>query len=89
MFRFLCCTTGYNAFIPKFTVSTFMTSYIGIAIYLVNILSYKIYAKTERVKLSTMDLTSNRLEHDGNTYPSMLSRAIARLTGRWKRSDLE
>ncbi|KAH9242357.1 hypothetical protein K456DRAFT_1905383 [Colletotrichum gloeosporioides 23] len=68
---------GYNAFIPKFTVSTFMTSYIGIAIYVVNIISYKLYAKTQKVGLGTMDLHSNRLEDDGAKYPSTLEKAAS------------
>ncbi|KAK2605718.1 hypothetical protein N8I77_008537 [Diaporthe amygdali] len=74
---------GYNAFIPDFTVSTFMTSYIGIAIYLVNILSYKVYAKTKKVQLSTMDLVTNRLEDDGNKYPSTLEKAISWMMRRY------
>ncbi|KAK7713541.1 hypothetical protein SLS63_012063 [Diaporthe eres] len=74
---------GYSAFIPKFTVSTFMTSYIGIAIYLVNILSYKVYAKTKRVELTTMDLVTNRLEDDGSKYPSTLEKAATWVMGRW------
>ncbi|KAL2278500.1 hypothetical protein FJTKL_14418 [Diaporthe vaccinii] len=71
---------GYNAFIPEFTVSTFMTSYIGIAIYLVNILSYKVYAKTKKVELTTMDLVTNRLEDDGIKYPSTLEKAVMAVT---------
>lgn len=54
-----------------------MTSYIGISIYLVNILSYKVYAKTQRVDLDTMDLTTNRLEGDGSRYPSTLERVAS------------
>ncbi|KAL3295963.1 dicarboxylic amino acid permease [Colletotrichum asianum] len=68
---------GYNAFIPKFTVSTFMTSYIGIAIYVVNIISYKLYAKTNKVDLDSMDLHTNRLEDDGAKYPSTLEKAAS------------
>lgn len=52
-----------------------MASYIGIAIYLVNIMSYKIYAKTKRVELDTMDLITNRLESNGSRYPSTLEKA--------------
>ncbi|KAF6784610.1 dicarboxylic amino acid permease [Colletotrichum sojae] len=59
----------YNAFIPKFTVSTFMTSYIRVVIYVVNIFSHKVYAKTKKMELREMDLYSNRLEDDGNKYP--------------------
>lgn len=54
-----------------------MTSYIGIAIYLVNILSYKVYAKTKKVELTTMDLVTNRLEDDGSKYPSTLEKAAS------------
>lgn len=41
-----------------------MVSYIGIAIYLVNIFSYKIYAKTKKVELDALDLGTNRLFGD-------------------------
>ncbi|KAF9873897.1 dicarboxylic amino acid permease [Colletotrichum karsti] len=76
---------GYNAFIPKFTVSTFMTSYIGIAIYLVNIFSYKFYAKTKKVGLRDMDLWTNRLEDDGSKYPSTIEKTAAWLVNLSKR----
>lgn len=52
-----------------------MTSYISIAINLINILSYKVYAKTKKVELVTMDLITNRLEDDGSKYPSTLEKA--------------
>lgn len=54
-----------------------MTSYIGVAIYLVNILSYKFYAKTKKVELSTMDLVTNRLEDDGSKYPSTIEKVLS------------
>ncbi|KAK1623665.1 dicarboxylic amino acid permease [Colletotrichum phormii] len=76
---------GYNAFIPKFTVSTFMTSYIGVAIYLVNIFSYKAYAKTRRVELHSMDLVTNRLEDDGSKYLSTLEKAASWAAERFRR----
>lgn len=59
-----------------------MTSYIGVAIYLVNILSYKVYAKTKKVELITMDLVTNRLEDDGSKYPSTLEKAASWAMGR-------
>lgn len=40
---------GYNAFIPKFEYKSFITSYIGIAAYLVMIVFWKFYHKTKRV----------------------------------------
>lgn len=61
-----------------------MTSYIGIAIYLVNILSYKVYAKTKKVELSTMDLVTNRLEDDGSRYPGTLEKATTWLMRRYR-----
>ncbi|EOD48908.1 putative dicarboxylic amino acid permease protein [Neofusicoccum parvum UCRNP2] len=48
---------GYNAFIPTFNVSTFMTSYIGIMVYLFNIASWKIKKETKAVDIRTMDLS--------------------------------
>lgn len=61
-----------------------MTSYIGIAIYMVNIISYKLYAKTKKVELNTMDLATNRLEDDGSKYPSTLEKAASWVTRRCK-----
>ena len=52
--------TGYNAFMPKFKISTFMTCYIGIAIYIVNIVGWKLIQKTKRVKAGEMDLVTDR-----------------------------
>lgn len=45
---------------PKFRIATFMTCYIGIAIYLVNILGWKLILRTERVKAGKMDLETDR-----------------------------
>ncbi|KAK7417450.1 hypothetical protein QQX98_004570 [Neonectria punicea] len=77
---------GYNAFIPHFTVDKFVTSYIGIAIYLLNILAYKIWAKTGRVHLHDMDLTTGRLEHDGSDYPGTLVKAMEWITSKLKKN---
>ncbi|KAF4552532.1 Amino acid permease-like protein 33 [Elsinoe fawcettii] len=51
---------GYNAFIPRFNIATFMTCYIGIAIYLVNIVGWKLVHRTKRIKALEMDLETNR-----------------------------
>ncbi|CAI7589567.1 unnamed protein product [Penicillium glandicola] len=53
---------GYNAFIPKFTLSSFLTSYIGVAIYIVNVTSWKILGRSRRVRAEEMDLTTGRRE---------------------------
>lgn len=52
--------SGYNAFIPHFQVDKFMTSYIGIVVYLVNIAWWKIVKKTRRVRPAEMDLVTGR-----------------------------
>lgn len=62
-----------------------MTSYIGVVIYVVNIFSYKVYAKTKQVTLHEMDLYSNRLEDDGNKYPGSLEKAAMWVVRQCKR----
>lgn len=56
---FLCVITffnGYNAFIPTFQYKQFITSYIGVFVYLIMIFGYKLYYKTERVTKETAKL---------------------------------
>jgi len=53
---------GYNAFIPRFQVDKFLTSYIGIAVYLINIAWWKIFKKTKRVRSEDVDLVTGRRE---------------------------
>lgn len=65
--------TGYNAFIPKFDISKFMTSYIGIAIYVVNILVWKIWHRTSRVKASSMDLYTDRKRFEDEAEEARLA----------------
>ncbi|KAK4223654.1 dicarboxylic amino acid permease [Podospora fimiseda] len=52
--------SGYNAFIPHFQVDRFLTSYIGIPVYVVNILVWKWLKKTKRVRPEEMDLMTGR-----------------------------
>jgi amino acid transporter len=42
---------GYNAFIPTFQYKTFITTYIGIAVYLLMIIFWKIYHKSKRISV--------------------------------------
>ncbi|RFU30139.1 hypothetical protein B7463_g6216, partial [Scytalidium lignicola] len=51
---------GYNAFMPTFKISTFMTCYVGIVAYLFNIFAWKLVHKTKRVKPEEMDLVTGR-----------------------------
>ncbi|KAK3681701.1 amino acid permease/ SLC12A domain-containing protein [Podospora appendiculata] len=51
---------GYSAFIPRFQIDKFMTSYIGIPVYVINILWWKYFKGTKRVRASEMDLVTGR-----------------------------
>ncbi|KAM7216068.1 dicarboxylic amino acid permease [Rhypophila decipiens] len=51
---------GYSAFIPVFQLDKFMTSYIGIVVYLFNIFFWKFYKGTKRVRPEEADLVSDR-----------------------------
>lgn len=67
---------GYAAFIPKFDIAKFMTSYIGAILYVINIFGWKLWQGTNKVGLKEMDLSTGRLEHDGHDYPSTLIKAF-------------
>ncbi|RMJ09862.1 hypothetical protein CDV36_010504 [Fusarium kuroshium] len=73
---FVIFFNGYAAFIPKFDVAKFMTSYIGIILYVLNIFWWKLWHGTKRVGLKEMDLSTGRLEYDGQDYPSTLTKAF-------------
>lgn len=72
----LTADTGYNAFIPKFKTSTFVTSYLGIIIYLFNFISCKLIMKSQKVNLDEMDLQTDRLVEDGSKTSSTIVRAV-------------
>jgi len=50
---------GFAAFMP-FQVDKFITSYIGIPVYIINVIWWKLYKKTKRVKPEEMDLRTGR-----------------------------
>lgn len=52
--------SGYSAFIPRFQVDKFLTAYIGIPVYVCNILWWKLVKKTKRVRPEEMDLVTGR-----------------------------
>jgi len=52
--------SGYAAFIPHFQVDKFVTSYIGIPVYIINILWWKWFKKTKRVRPEEADLVTGR-----------------------------
>jgi yeast amino acid transporter len=51
---------GFAAFLPSFQVDKFLTSYIGIPVYIINVLWWKIFKRTKRVRPEEMDLVSGR-----------------------------
>lgn len=54
---------GYSAFIPKFKLAQFITSYIGIVVYVINILVWKFWKRTRRVRADEMDLHTGRRDY--------------------------
>ncbi|KAG0681123.1 hypothetical protein C6P42_004363 [Pichia californica] len=55
---------GYNAFINGFKYKTFITTYIGIAAYLIMIFSWKIIFKTKRITASNAILYNVRTKNN-------------------------
>ncbi|KAH8898347.1 hypothetical protein GQ53DRAFT_742417 [Thozetella sp. PMI_491] len=53
---------GYAAFIPTFKVDKFITSYIGVPVYIINLLVWKVVKKTRRVRPEEADLVTGRRE---------------------------
>ncbi|KAK3334533.1 amino acid permease/ SLC12A domain-containing protein [Neurospora tetraspora] len=51
---------GYGAFFPHFQVDKFVTSYIGIPVFLINIGWWKVFKKTKRVRPEDADLVTGR-----------------------------
>ncbi|EHA51720.1 hypothetical protein MCOR27_002328 [Pyricularia oryzae] len=51
---------GFSAFIPKFQVDKFITSYIGVPIYIINVIFWKIKNRTKMVNPHEMDLVTDR-----------------------------
>ena len=50
---------GFAAFMP-FKVDKFITSYIGIPVYIINVLAWKFFKKTKRVRPEEADLVTGR-----------------------------
>ena len=51
---------GVSAFTPTFQADKFVTSYIGLVVYVVNVLAWKMLKKSRRVRPEEMDLTTGR-----------------------------
>ncbi|KAK7926697.1 amino-acid permease [Apiospora marii] len=51
---------GFAAFMPTFQVDKFVTSYVGIPVFVINVVWWKMFKKTKLVTPKTMDLDSGR-----------------------------
>lgn len=54
----LSLTKGFEVFLIKFDYQNFVVQYIGLVVYLVCILGYKVYHRSQRVKASEADLVT-------------------------------
>lgn len=62
----VCFFKGWDSFVPKFTLSTFMTNYIGAAAFAAIYLFYKIFYRTKMVPLHEIDLITGKAEIDAD-----------------------
>ncbi len=51
---------GFSAFMPTFQVDKFLTSYIGIPVFIINVLWWKVFKGTKRVRPEEVDLVTGR-----------------------------
>ncbi|THW56799.1 hypothetical protein D6D19_10580 [Aureobasidium pullulans] len=51
---------GYTAFVHTFDLTKFVTSYIGVLVYIANFVGWKIMTRSKPVLASKMDLNSDR-----------------------------
>ncbi|KAK6839262.1 hypothetical protein PG987_005128 [Apiospora arundinis] len=51
---------GFAAFMPAFQIDKFVTSYVGIPVFVINVVWWKVFKKTKMVTPKTMDLDSGR-----------------------------
>ncbi|WWC62328.1 uncharacterized protein I303_104924 [Kwoniella dejecticola CBS 10117] len=61
MIVLVCFFKGFDAFIP-WDYKTFITNYIGIPVYVIAYVGYKLFYRTKAVKMHEMDLTSGSRE---------------------------
>lgn len=73
---------GWSAFVPHFKGPQFITSYIGIVVYLGNIFTWKTLKRTKRVKAGDMDLVTGR-----QFLVDTASVESEKKCGMWKRSS--
>lgn len=54
----LLTRSGYSAFVPTFDLTTFITSYIGVLVYVLNVVVWKLVHRTRRVRGQEIYFTS-------------------------------
>jgi amino acid transporter len=67
---------GYTAFIKKFTTAKFIVAYIGLIVYLCNIIVWKLLKRTRRVKASEVDFTTEQRELEQEEVKSVNKNSI-------------
>lgn len=84
-------TNGWQAFLSPFQVPKFITSYIGVVVFLINVCAWKFIRGTKRVRAAAMDLDTGRLmvneetemEHDvAQSKKSFVTRLAGAVWGR-------
>ena len=83
---FTCLMTffkGFTAFIPTFDYKNFITGYLGIPLYLILIIGYKLITKCRRVSSASADLHSGKAQIDAEEAAFLEAKAEreASLTG--------
>ncbi|RSL83095.1 hypothetical protein CEP51_004720 [Fusarium floridanum] len=74
--------SGYSAFIHGFKLAKFITSYLGIVVYLLNIFAFKVWRRTSRVKALDMDLVQGQRLYDEDVQEEKPNRNfVQKLTG--------
>ncbi|KAI9164138.1 Aspartate aminotransferase [Paramyrothecium foliicola] len=56
--------SGYDAFIPHFKPDTFILKYLGTILFLLNVVFWKIFKKTKRIKATEVDLITGRRQFE-------------------------
>ncbi|CAG9984316.1 unnamed protein product [Clonostachys byssicola] len=73
--------SGYTAFIGVFKADKFITSYLGIVLYLVNILVFKVWKRSKRVRSTEMDLVSGRRIYEEEEEEEVTKATISQRLG--------
>lgn len=69
--------SGFTAFIGGFKTDEFITSYLGVNVYLLNILIFKVCKRTKLVRPREMDLASGRRLYEEEAEAEEVKRTFA------------